>query len=47
MRFLTNTEVLSWIRFGRLLYSNVNVKGDFLYGQRIAKKIFWRFYLIM
>jgi len=43
--WLTYDQVIYWGRpWGRLMYANVTVDGDFGYGQRIARKLFWRFY---
>ena len=45
--WLKSEDVLTWCRWGKILYGNVQVEGDFLYGSCVAKKIVWRFYWLV
>jgi len=46
MEQIKPSDVNNWCRFGRILYANLNIDGDFLYGQGFAKKLFWRIYIL-
>ncbi len=44
MKYLTTDDVLNWWQIGNLLYANVKINTEFLYGERVARKVAWRFY---
>ena len=43
MKILKDDDV-SWVRVGKLLYSNVNNPGEFYFSGWCASRIIWRFY---
>jgi len=45
MRFLNREDTLCFYKFGKIIYSDCLIRESFLYGDGVARHLFYKFWL--